>query len=76
MIAGERTASCFLLSASQSNIAVLRRLLPLVWLPRLALRLAAAVQADDAWGKEAACDLSSQQVKRGAALRGAPSTMM
>ena len=32
------------------------------------------MQADGAWGKEAACDLSSQQVKRSAALRGASST--
>jgi len=32
-------------------LAVLRWLLPLVWLSRLALRLAAVVQADGAWGR-------------------------
>ena len=32
-------------------MAVLRWLLPLVWLSRLALRLAAVVQADGAWGR-------------------------
>ena len=32
-------------------MAVLRWLLPLVWLSRLVLRLAAVVQADGAWGR-------------------------
>ena len=44
-------ASCFLFPASQSTIAVLRWLLPLVWLSHLALRLATVVQADGAWGR-------------------------
>ena len=44
-------ASCSLFPASQSTIAVLRWLLPLVWLSHLALRLAAVVQADGAWGR-------------------------
>ena len=38
-------------TACQSTIAVLRWLLSLVWLSRLALRLAAVVQADGAWGR-------------------------
>ena len=69
-------ASYSLLSASQFTMAVLRWLLPLVWLSCLALRLAAVVQAGGVWGRGAACDLSSQQVKRSAALRGAQSTIM
>ena len=68
------TASYSLFSASHPAIAVLRWLLPLVWPSRLALRLAAVMQADGAWGEEAACDLSSQQVERSVALRGVPST--
>ena len=40
-----------LFPASQSNIAVLRWLLPLVWPSHLVLRLAAVVQADGAWGR-------------------------
>jgi len=44
-------ASCSLFPASQSTIAVLRWLLPLVWSSYLALRLAAVVQADGAWGR-------------------------
>ena len=45
-------ASCSLFPASQSSMAVLRWLLPLVWPSHLALRLAAVVQADGAWGRE------------------------
>lgn len=55
---GEWTASCSLFPASQFTMAVLRCLLPLVWPSRLALRLAAVVQAGGVWGEEAACGLS------------------
>ena len=44
-------ASCSPFPASQSNIAVLRWLLPLVWPSLLALRLAAVVQAGGVWGE-------------------------
>ena len=45
------SGSCSLFPASHPAIAVLCRLLPLVWLPHLVLRLAAVVQADGAWGR-------------------------
>ena len=77
MCPGEWMLGGSLFPTSQSTMAVLRWLLPLVWLSRLALRLAAVTQADGAWGRGGTtCDLSSQQVEPSAALRGAQSTIM
>ena len=53
MVAGEwMVGGDQLLPASYPSMDILRWLLSLVWLSRLALRLAAVVQADRAWGRE------------------------